>query len=840
MRVEQVLGPVCRRIGCTQRRDSSRKLLLAIAIAIALGLLLPAAATAQLPSHPIITEAFLNPAGNDGPIGVAPNDHQEFIEIYLPPASALEASLSADNLNLTLYDVEGDFASLGRGHVNWRIDLPTFDLNPNNGTTPGAVARPSSGLVVLGWLDYLKPALVGGPPPDLAGTPSTRVPLVNLESPVVGFAFIGINGNQFGGTTNFPTPVAISFLDLVTHPYTGLFENGSGAMLLMDRDHPSYVELCSIEDPAICNTDADLANARLPMAPLLDAFAANDHVLFDPDLQPYLAPTGDSIDLESALQLGGLYSTVTPQVPERGEGYSREFLDVQKTTEDAIALNENPARDSERYQGVDVNGPFVPTPGKAVSTTDPASLSVRVESPDILKVLTDTTVRPSPESANIGGDFGMSFTTTAFEMFDAPNISVRGTTSECDPKGQVLVYPEFEVSVSPIAVPGETAVVATLVDATVAEVGDPPLTNDIAFGTITVRAVNPTTGKDAEGNPFQATSLIAIVGIADDPLVANEFAASELGQYIAARAGIDVADSDGKLDILLNPATDLSNPAVVAPLISALPTAPAAYIGEAGPIGKESLAQTVATSAQVVSGSTAYSDSFNGGNLIKARRFTNSSVLGSARTSGDPSYSPNGRVNYFSSGGGLTRGNGYWNATTNRDFEIAILETNLEGAVLETGSKDDFGIILKVESVFAGSPVVPGEFVFLSMMGGREGTDIDTLRVPPDDPTLMNVVLIDLDPLDTVLRVASISDVYLVDANGESEVDPLEVFYLSVPEPGANLTLVTGAVSLAFLARSRKRVGARMSTHPAQKTEEGRTMSRHPRVVKKPGFKVVE
>ncbi|MGE4605591.1 MAG: hypothetical protein AAEJ52_02495, partial [Myxococcota bacterium] len=214
MRAERGLGPRGWSLECRERgRDSAQFLL-----AIALGLMLPAAAAAQLPTHPIITEAFLNPDGNDGPIGTIPNVHQEYIEIYLPTAAVLDAGLSADSLNLTLYDIEGDFNSANRGRVNWRIDLPAFDLDESNGLTLGAVARPSTGLVVLGWLDYLAPSVFGDPPIDLAGTPSTRIPLVNLESPPVGFTFIGINGNQvgFGDTLNFPTPVAISHLDLAT------------------------------------------------------------------------------------------------------------------------------------------------------------------------------------------------------------------------------------------------------------------------------------------------------------------------------------------------------------------------------------------------------------------------------------------------------------------------------------------------------------------------------------------------------------------------------------------------------------------------------------------------
>ncbi|MGE4607861.1 MAG: PEP-CTERM sorting domain-containing protein, partial [Myxococcota bacterium] len=636
------------------------------------------------------------------------------------------------------------------------------------------------------------------------------------ESPPVGFTFIGINGNQFGfgDTLNFPTPVAISHLDLETHPYTGLFENGSGALLLMDRDHPRYVELCSVEDPAFCETDADLANGvALPIAPLLDSFAPNDHSLFDPNLQPYDAPTGDSIDLGLELPFGGVYSAITPQIEERGEGYAREFLDVQKTSEDAIASNEDPASDSNRYQGVDAHGPFFPTPGAATYTTDSASLSVLVESLDVYDVLTGTTARPSPEAANVGGDFGMSFSTTSYEMLDAPNISVAGVTSVSRAKGQVLVYPEFEVSVSATAAPGETAIVATFVNAIPAEVGDPPLANAHAFGINPVRAVNPTTGQDAQGAPFQATSLIAVVGLPDDPSVQNEFAASEIGQYIAATAGVSSFGSEGNLSTLLDPDTDLSSAAVVDPLIAKLPSE-IDYIEEAGPSGRKSLVETVQTSAEVLAGSTTYADSFNGaGDRLNARRFTNDSVWGFTRTSGHPAYAPNGEVNYVSPGGRVDQGNGFWKVTTSRNFELAILDTNLDGSLLESGSKDDFGIILKVASVRADSPVEPGEFVFLSMMGGREGADIDTLNIPPpEEATLMSVILIDLDPLDTELGVETISDVYLVDANGESRVDPLEVFYLSVPEPSATLGLSVGLVSVACLAHRRRRRGAQVSS----------------------------
>ena len=164
-----------------------------------------------------------------------------------------------------------------------------------------------------------------------------------------------------------------------------------------------------------------------------------------------------------------------------------------------------------------------------------------------------------------------------------------------------------------------------------------------------------------------------------------------------AGAGFYVADSGGKLATLVNPATDMSNSVVVGPLIARLPTLESNYIEEAGPIGRESLVQTVATSAEALSGSTAYDASFNGSEtLVKARRFAVNDVEAETRTSGIIAFKPTGPVNYLTPGGQLDQGNGFWNATTNRDFEIAILDTNIADGVPETGSKDDLGIVVKV------------------------------------------------------------------------------------------------------------------------------------------------
>ena len=226
-------------------------------------------ARAQIADHPVITEVYPEPPSLGGPVGRNPADsHQEFIEIYIPTLADLGVGLDKDALNVTLYDVEGDATSPGLSLVNYRIDLPTFDLDPSNGMT--GLARPSNGVVVLGWVDY-----VGNPPTDLAGTPSTRLALVNGGvTSTADYMFIPINGNHFTGTTNFPTPVAVSHIDTVSDPLTGKIEQGSGAFLLVNRDDPGYAQLCGQTDPAICNSFPNLpSGTTLGTSSLLDAFA---------------------------------------------------------------------------------------------------------------------------------------------------------------------------------------------------------------------------------------------------------------------------------------------------------------------------------------------------------------------------------------------------------------------------------------------------------------------------------------------------------------------------------------------------------------------------------------
>jgi hypothetical protein len=299
-----------------------------VCIALAMGW--SGGARAMVPDHPVITEIYQAPLATGGPVGRnAVDPHQEFIEIYLPPSAGLAPGLDKDALNIAFYSIEGDSSSLELAQVNYRIDLPTFDLDPSNGLT--GLARPSSGVVVLGWVEFL-----GNPPIGLFGAPDSRLALINGGiTSTTDFTFIAINGAMYSGTTNFPVPTAISHIDLSTHPSLGLIEQGSNAFLLVNRDDPGYIELCGIAEPLACDSFPNLpAGTVLAASSLLDGFASNDDSNFEIDRQPYAAPSGDNIDLEFVLPLGGAFSPLIPQVPETGDGYQRRFVDSVKTTQD--------------------------------------------------------------------------------------------------------------------------------------------------------------------------------------------------------------------------------------------------------------------------------------------------------------------------------------------------------------------------------------------------------------------------------------------------------------------------------------------------------------------------
>ena len=753
-----------------------------------------ACVVAQLPNHPILTEVYTDPPGvNDAPFGRdATNLHQEYIEIYLPPAASLAAGLNKDALRLAIYEVEGDSSSSGLGLINYRFDLPSFDLDPANGLTAGAIARPSSGVVVLGWVDYTSTT-----PVVLFGTPSTRRATINggITATDGTYAFIAINGAQGTGTTNFPVPSAENRIDMPSEASSGIIQNGSGAYLLVNRDSSGYVMLCDDAHAAECpaGSDPNLPNnaAGLNTPALLDGFAGNDSGQFVVTEQPYATPTGNDIDLETVLPLGGAFSLLVAQVPENdtsrefagvANGFARRFIDIPKTTETGAA--DDPVADATlAYRHIRNDGPFLPNPGRAILTTSPAELGLAKSIEHSVQVIAGTTGRPGLLAANAGGNFAINLSTSAGASSNASIATFAAGTPVNGVPGQTLAFPTVGVTANAGAAHNSAASSLITVTATNAVGGSPAVISPVQSTTLTATVLKPTTGMNAAGQPFQATVFAAIQGIAAGA-AQNEFLGTSLGAYVDANLGVFVQDTLSNGGVLTDPATDINNGPFMQAIIREFPD-PGTGINPAGPPGRLNLVQTVLQSAEVQSGSGTYDSAFSGGNTaIRAVRFNCPDTF-----TFDGAFSPSELVQFVDATGraGSIR-SGLANATATRTFELAIFDTNVQDpGTLETGATDDFGIVIEVETTEAGSPVVPGEFVFLSFTGGFQGADIDGLQVPPGN-NIANVVYLDLDNLHTVLGIRTVEAIYLIDAGSDAEPDIAEVFSLNPSTLPASIT----------------------------------------------------
>lgn len=748
-------------------------------IALACLLSLATCAIAQSPSRPIITEVFTDPAGvNDGPVGRDPaNPSQGFIEIYLPTLGDLAAGLNKDALRLTFYEVEGDSSSSGNELVNYRIDLPTFDLDPSNGMT--GLPRPANGVVVLGWVDY-----VGNPPTDLAGTPSTRVALINGGvTSTTDFTFIAINGNQFTGTTNFATPVAVSSIDLPNEATSGIIQNGSAAYLLVNRDDVGYVELFDDKQvPIGQSADPSLATGTvLGVSSLLDGFAANDHKKFDVLCQPYATPTGDDIDLETTLPLGGPFSNLVAQVAEaNGNGYARIFVDVAKTVENASSLDDDPVADAlNAYRLIHNNGPFFSSPGRAALTSSAPRLSIAAPAVQRFGVLAGTTGRPGIIAANVGGHFAIDVTASPGASSNPAIATLAAGAAVTVMTGQTPVNPQVEITAASNA--ADSAIVTAPVTVTATNVNglDPPVENPVQATTATVRVLNPTTGRNAGGLPFQATTFVAMQGLPNGPEL-NEFLTTSLSTFVAANLGGIVDDERNNGAALLSPTTDLSDPLLVDVFEDDMPDSPALFINVPSPAGLDDLVTTILNSAETVAGTDPYADNFNA--TFTAVRAVELNIA-ETRTAGGL-FTPTEPL-YFASSNGMagSPNSGLSAVTTTQGFELALLDTNVQQlGTLESGQTDDFGLIVEVGQVRAGASVVPGEFVFLSYMGGFEGADIDTVDVPPHNNQTV-IIYVDLDLLDTILGARTITRLFVIDGSGGSAINVIEAFSLNGVQP---------------------------------------------------------
>jgi len=761
------------------------------------------AALAQFPDHPIITEAYPDPAGdNDGPVGRLPgNLHQEYIEIYLPTAAALRPGLNKDSLKLTFYEVEGDTTSSGYGLVNYRIDMPPFDLDASNGITPGAVARPTSGVVVLGWVDY-----VGNPPTGLAGTPSTRVALINGGvTSVSGFTFIAINGAQFGGTTNFPVPLAVSSIDMPGEASSGIIQNGSGVYLLVNRDLPGYVTLYDDENiPNGESADPSLPdNSVLQTSCLMDGFGPNDSSRFDVLDQP---SSDNSNDNFANLPPGGAYSLLVCQLAETdgarpfagvANGYARKFLNVRKTTE--TAATDDPVSDAvDRYFQVRNTGPFYPAPGATPATTTAPELSVADATQQMFSVLAGTTGRPGVWSANVGGNFGINLSIAAGASSNPSAATFAAGGGANGVLGLTSAVPTVAITVPTSAAHNAAAASTLTVNAVNSNGADPPVVGPTKMVQATATVLKPTSGQNAAGQPFQTTVFVAIQPVANTA-AANELLSTSFGSFASTNFGGLAQDTRGFGSQLLNATTDISEPNVVLPMVEEFPDPndPNGFLNDPGPPGRLNLFQTVATSAEVQSGADTYTSSLDSGtSTVRAIRLNTPDTLsfGGSFSPSEPIHftEPNGFVGDLRSG--LTQ------ATTSRTFELAVIDTNVRYFTIETGATDDFGIVVEVATVEAGSTLLPGEFVFLSFSGGLQGADIDTLQVPASGTVLANLILLDLDNLHDVLGIRSIEAVYLIDAGDSAEADIIEAFSLNPDGVGTPPTITEHPVSQTVCA----------------------------------------
>lgn len=751
-----------------------------------------------VPNRPVITEVYTDPAGgNDGPVGRDPtNLHQEYIEIYLPTCGQLGLGLSCSGLNMTVYEVEGDSSSCGLGLVNYRFDLPTFCVLDNAASCPGGtIPRPSSGVVVLGWVDY-----VGDPPTALAGTPSTRIGLINGGiTSATNFVFIAINGHHFGGTTNFPVLLEENLIDLPDEALSGIVQNGSSAYLLVNRNSAGYVELCDDQHSGDCaaGSNPDLPDdvaGGLATNALLDGLAGNDDSNFIPADQPLPACDQDPIDcidLQTVLPEFGAFSLLVAQIqetvngglnPGQANGYARVLVDVLKTTESAVA--DDPAVDAQSaYRHIRNDGPFFPTPGRAVLTTSPPELGVAKAVEQSFEVLKQTTGRPGVLAANVGGNFGINISSAAGAS-NNPNVATFGPGSPANGVGgQSLGFPSVAVTPAANAAHGQTASATVTVTASNTSGGDPAVLSPMQTTTVTATVLNPTTGQNSAGGPFQTTVFAAVQGIVSTA-TANEFAGTSLGGFLASQPDITALETEGHGAALLNAVTNISDPVIVDPWIKELPNEGDEcidWLNPTGAPGELSLVQTILTSAEVASGATTYEGSIgvcddNGQSVAKAIRLN----VPDTKTY-DGMFSPSEAVHFANGGGDVANPrSGLTNATTSRTFEVAVVDTAVKfDGSLETGESDDFGIIIEVEETEPGSPVVTGEYVFLSFSGGLQGADIDSLNVPPGN-ILATIILLDLDNLHSVLGIRSIESLYIIDADAGSEVDFIEAFSLNL------------------------------------------------------------
>src|SRR5262249_38099939 len=153
-------------------------------------------------------------------------------------------------------------------------------------------------------------------------------------------------------------------------------------------------------------------------------------------------------------------------------------------------------------------GPLGPTPGKAFLATSPPELELALAGGELYDVIAGTTAFPGIRAANRGGNFPMSAAATPGPAGN-PNFSYALAPAAPAVVGNTLLFPQISVAVSAAAAHNSTDVNQVTVTATT-PAGNPAVVNPVQSVGVTIRALKPTTGLDAAGQPFQATALAAI------------------------------------------------------------------------------------------------------------------------------------------------------------------------------------------------------------------------------------------------------------------------------------------------------------------------------------------
>lgn len=265
---------------------------------------------------------------------------------------------------------------------------------------------------------------------------------------------------------------------------------------------------------------------------------------------------------------------------------------------------------------------------------------------------------------------------------------------------------------------------------------------------------------------------LAYFGLPDDPSTPNEFIECELGQWLRARPDSLQLGALGNLTALIDPSTELTSPEFVRTRKQDFPSSERDFINASSPTGAD-LVTTLLGSAEVRRSKGTYDGSVNRSRTAIRAIEVN---LPETRTTGGEftARTPVFVANRFGNVPADKRREGQ---RTDRDFEVALIDSHVTADGLENGRQDDFGLIVEIGGTTDESAVGSGQFVAVGWAGGPPGSDVDTLEAPGHPATV--VILLDLDELNHRLGAETITRLFLIDAADPGSIDVLEAISLA-------------------------------------------------------------